>query len=66
MPDQETIGRVRQDAEEGKSPSTQAGEFVRGGIRHVRGEAWCGQFQVGVMGFGIRGREIGRCFVSTG
>jgi hypothetical protein len=36
MPDQETIQRARQDAEEGKSPSTQAGEFVREEIHHVR------------------------------
>lgn len=36
MPDQETIERARQDAKEGKSPSTQAGEFVREEIHHVR------------------------------
>jgi hypothetical protein len=36
MPDQETIQRARQDVEEGKSPSTQAGEFVREEIHHVR------------------------------
>ena len=36
MPDQETIQRARRDAEEGKSPSTQAGEFVREEIHHVR------------------------------
>jgi Family of unknown function (DUF6496) len=36
MPDQETVRRARQDAEEGKSPSTQAGEFVREEIHHVR------------------------------
>ena len=36
MPDQETIRRAQQDAEEGKSPSTQAGEFVREEIHHVR------------------------------
>ncbi len=36
MPDQETIQRAKQDAEEGKSPSTQAGEFVREEIHHVR------------------------------
>jgi hypothetical protein len=29
MPDKETIERAREDAREGKSPSTQAGEFVR-------------------------------------
>lgn len=29
MPERETIKRARQDKREGKSPSTQAGEFVR-------------------------------------
>jgi hypothetical protein len=36
MPDEETIKRAREDAREGKSPSTQAGEFVREEIHHVR------------------------------
>ena len=36
MPEQETLQRARRDAEEGKSPSTQAGEFVREQIHHVR------------------------------
>ncbi len=36
MPDQETLERAREDAREGKSPSTQAGEFVREEIEHVR------------------------------
>jgi hypothetical protein len=36
MPEQETLERAREDAEEGKSPSTQAGEFVREEIHHVR------------------------------
>lgn len=36
MPDSETIERAREDAREGKSPSTQAGEFVREEIHHVR------------------------------
>jgi hypothetical protein len=36
MPEQETIKRSREDAREGKSPSTQAGEFVREEIHHVR------------------------------
>jgi hypothetical protein len=35
MPEKETIERAREDAREGKSPSTQAGEFVREEI-HVR------------------------------
>jgi len=36
MPEQEAIDRAREDAREGKSPSTQAGEFVREEIHHVR------------------------------
>ena len=36
MPEKKTIERARKDAREGKSPSTQAGEFVREEIEHVR------------------------------
>lgn len=36
MPEPETIERAKQDAEEGKSPSTQAGEFVREEIHNIR------------------------------
>jgi hypothetical protein len=36
MPDRETIERAHEDAREGKSPATQAGEFVREEIHHVR------------------------------
>jgi hypothetical protein len=36
MPDQKTIQRVREDQREGKSPSIQAGEFVREEFEHVR------------------------------
>ncbi len=36
MPDPETIERAQRDRKEGKSPSTQAGEFVREEIHHVR------------------------------
>lgn len=36
MPDQETLERAEQDKREGKSPSTQAGEFVREEIHHIR------------------------------
>ena len=36
MPEKETIERARQDKREGKSPSTQAGEFVREEIHHIR------------------------------
>jgi len=36
MPEKETIERAQEDAREGKAPSTQAGEFVREEIHHVR------------------------------
>src|ERR1019366_3196629 len=36
MPRKETVERAREDAREGKSPSTQAGEFVREEMHHVR------------------------------
>jgi hypothetical protein len=36
MPDQKTIKRARRDRAQGKSPSTQAGEFVHEEIEHVR------------------------------
>ena len=36
MPEKETLERARKDAREGKSPSTQAGEFVREEMHHVR------------------------------
>src|SRR5690349_7050689 len=36
MPDKETIERAHEDAREGKSPSTQAGEFVREEMHHIR------------------------------
>jgi hypothetical protein len=36
MPERETVQRARQDKREGKAPSTQAGEFVREEIHHVR------------------------------
>ena len=36
MPERETLERAHKDAAEGKSASTQAGEFVREEIHHVR------------------------------
>lgn len=36
MPDRKTIQRARRDARAGKSPSTQAGEFVRTEMEHIR------------------------------
>ena len=36
MPEKETLERAREDAREGKSPSTQAGEFVKEEMDHIR------------------------------
>lgn len=36
MPEKRTIDRARADAREGKAPSTQAGEFVREEMDHIR------------------------------
>jgi len=36
MPEKETIQRARRDRAQGKAPSTQAGEFVREEIEHIR------------------------------
>ena len=36
MPEKRTLERAKEDAREGKSPSTQAGEFVREEIHHIR------------------------------
>jgi hypothetical protein len=36
MPEKATVERARRDAREGKSASTQAGEFVRDVVRHIR------------------------------
>ncbi len=36
MPEKKTIERAKKDKAEGKAPSTQAGEFVREEIEHVR------------------------------
>src|SRR5215212_3321562 len=36
MPERETIRRARADKREGKSPTTQAGEFVREEVHHIR------------------------------
>src|SRR5262245_27524530 len=35
MPEEEAIERAREDEREGKSPSTQAGEFVREEMEHI-------------------------------
>ncbi len=36
MPDKKTLQRAKEDKREGKSPSTQAGEFVREEMEHIR------------------------------
>jgi hypothetical protein len=36
MPDRKTIERARRDRRQGKSPNTQAGEFVREEMDHIR------------------------------
>src|ERR671936_109765 len=36
LPEKETVERAREDEREGKGPSTQAGEFVREEMHHVR------------------------------
>src|SRR5206468_9934318 len=36
MPEEEAIERAHEDEREGKSPSTQAGEFVREEMEHIR------------------------------
>jgi hypothetical protein len=36
MPEQQTIERAKRDKREGKAPSTQAGEFVREEMDHIR------------------------------
>src|SRR5439155_11804169 len=36
MPEKETLEQAKKDEQEGKSPSTQAGKFVREEMHHVR------------------------------
>ncbi len=36
MPEKETLQRAHRDRRQGKAPTTQAGEFVREEIHHVR------------------------------
>ncbi len=36
MPEKKTIERARKDARQGKPPTTQAGEFVREEMHHIR------------------------------
>jgi len=36
MPENDVISRAKQDAKQGRAPSTQAGEFVREEVEHIR------------------------------
>src|SRR5712691_3253946 len=36
MPEKQTMARARKDKRQGKAPSTQAGEFVREEMEHIR------------------------------
>jgi hypothetical protein len=36
MPERETVERAKRDKREGKAPSTQAGEFIREEMHHIR------------------------------
>ena len=36
MPEKQTLERARKDAREGKAPGTQAGEFVKEEMDHIR------------------------------
>ena len=36
MPEKKTLERAAKDKQQGKAPSTQAGEFVREEMEHVR------------------------------
>src|SRR5882757_9127459 len=36
MPEAETVRRAREDKRQGKAPSTQAGEFIREEMHHIR------------------------------
>jgi len=36
MPEQRTLRRAKKDKEEGKAPTTQAGEFIREEMEHIR------------------------------
>jgi len=36
MPEKDTLRRLAEDKRQGKAPSTQAGEFIREEIHHIR------------------------------
>jgi hypothetical protein len=36
MPEKETVERARRDKRQGKAPTTQAGEFIREEMHHIR------------------------------
>ena len=53
MPEEDVIERAHRDAAEGKSPSTQAGEFVREEIEHVRAGKHCARSPQQVIAIGL-------------
>jgi len=61
MPAEETLKRAHKDAEEGKSPSTQAGEFAREEIDHIREGKHGAPFdQAGNRDWALKGAPRGR------
>lgn len=61
MPERETVERAQRDAREGKSPSTQAGEFVREEMHHVpRRKTWCEFAAAGDCHRPIQGQSLRR------
>jgi len=60
VPEKKTIERATRDKREGKAPTTQAGEFVREEIHHVRrGQAWCSLDQAGDRDRSVQGAPSG-------
>ena len=55
MPEEEAGERAREDEREGKSPSTQAGEFVREEMEHIRE----GEHGARIARAGYRHRTVG-------
>jgi len=67
MPERETMQRAREDAREGKSPSTQAGEFVREEMDHIReGKTWSAINQAGNCHWAFEGAARGSEIAGAG
>ena len=61
MPEEEAIERAREDEREGKSPSTQAGEFVREEMEHIReGEHGARSPEQAICHWSVQGAARGR------